>query len=108
MCFGDHLDGIFGYMRADELRPSDVLFDPARQVVGDPLKTGPKTVEVKTTTGPHEYGSDTLLWVYRPAKTHMSCGECGAEPGVPCNAMTCCALEMLADVAEAVRARHER
>jgi hypothetical protein len=107
MCLDDHLDGVFTYVRADEVRRWDVLFNPVRQVVDDAMGTGPKTVEMETATGPQEYGSDALLWVYRPSNTETSCDECGAEPGVPCNPTTCCALDMLADVAEAVRGRHD-
>ncbi|WP_329260864.1 hypothetical protein OG417_25200 [Actinoallomurus sp. NBC_01490] len=108
MYSNDHLDGVFGYVRADELRRWDVLFAPVRQVVDDPSAADPKTVEVETAIGPQEYGSDTLLWTYRPNSTNTGCGECGAEPGVPCNPMTCCALEMLADLSERVREHHER
>jgi hypothetical protein len=58
----DHLlDGAFAYLRARELRQWDVLFNPVRQVVGDPMDTGPETVEVETTTGQHECASDVLL-----------------------------------------------
>jgi hypothetical protein len=105
MNLDDLFDGVFTFLRADELRRWDVLFDPVRQVLDDPRILSSKVVALQSSAGPQEYGADALVWVYRPEASERGCDECGAEPGQPCNPVTCCALETLADAAEAARAR---
>lgn len=105
MNLDDLFDGVFTFLRADELRRWDVLFDPVRQVLDDPWALSFTCVALKSSAGPEAYGADDLLWVYRPSASEAGCDDCGADPGEPCNPVTCCALETLADAAEAARAR---
>ena len=101
----DLFDGVFTFQRADELRAWDVLFDPVCQVLDDPCGLSTRFVSVQSSVGPRVFDVGRDVWIYRPSNSVAGCDECGAEPGQPCNPSTCCALGMLADAAEAARAR---
>ena len=102
MTFND-LDGTFTHRCPGELRRWDVLFDPPCQVLDEPSATVAGTVAVRTSAGERRFGTDEPVWAFRPANADVACEECGADPGVPCNPTTCCALAMLKDAAEAAR-----
>ena len=102
---GDLFDGVFGFLRAEELRPWDVLFDPVCQILDEPCVVSAEVVSVRSSVGPQVFGVGRDVWVYRPSNSMVACDECGAEPGQPCNPSTCCALGVLADAAEEARAR---
>jgi hypothetical protein len=105
MILDDLYDGAFTYLRADELRRWDVLFDPVCQVVDDPCVLSANVVSVQSSTGPRAFGVGQDVWAFRPSSSTAGCDECGAGPEEPCNPGTCCALDTLADAAEAARAR---
>jgi hypothetical protein len=104
MTLDDLYDGVFTYLRADELRRWDVLFNPVCQVLDNPCALSASVVSVQSSQGPRVFGVGKDVWVYRPSSPTTACDECGAEPGQPCNPGTCCALDTLADAAEAARA----
>lgn len=97
------LYGTFSDLRPGELRRWDVLFEPSCQVLDEPSGTSSGTIAVRTSVGVQRYGTDELVWAFRPTNADVGCDECGAGPGVPCNPMTCCALALLSDAAEAAR-----
>jgi hypothetical protein len=99
----DQFDGSFAYVRAGDLRRWDVLFAPVRQITDEPSKEDAAIIAVQTSIGPQWYDADVLVWAFRPADPQRGCDECGADPGAPCNPVTCCALAMLEDAAEAAR-----
>lgn len=100
----DLYDGVFTHLRADELRRWDVMFNPVCQVLDDACVLSASVVSVQSSQGPRVFGVGQNVWVYRPSGPTTGCDECGAEPGQPCNTVTCCALDTLADAAEATRA----
>lgn len=103
MSIKDQFDGTFTYLRARDLRRWDVLFDPVRQIVDEPSEEDAAIIAVQTSIGRQRYGADVPVWAYRPADPQRSCDECGADSGVPCNPVTCCALALLEDAAETAR-----
>ena len=105
MTLDDLYDGVFTYLRADELRRWDVLVNPVCQVLDEPCALSASVVSVQSSAGARVFGVRQDVWVYRPSSSATECEECGAEPGRPCNLVTCCGLETLADAAEAARAR---
>ncbi|MDN3359284.1 hypothetical protein [Actinomadura sp. DC4] len=105
MTFDDLYDGVFTHLRADELRRWDVMFNPVCQVLGDPCVLNTSVVSVQSLQGPRVFSVGQDVWVYRPSGPTTGCDECGAEPEQPCNPVTCCALDTLADAAEATRTR---
>lgn len=99
----DLYDGVFTCLRADELRRWDVLFNPVCQILDDPCALSARVISVQSSVGPRALGVDQKLWAFRPSGAMRGCEECGAGPGEPCDPVTCCALDALADAAEAAR-----
>lgn len=93
-------DGTFIKCAASDVRPWDVVFEPSTAQVtyvgrgtrfGETLITSAAAVIVR--------GDAEPVWLFRPANpAHtQACDQCDAEPGEPCDPVTCLGLAALED-----------
>ena len=103
MGIAEQFAGKFLSIEAHAVREHDVLLFAARPVIGVKAAARSGCVAITTVMGVETIPASATVRVFRPGTdADDGCAGCDAEPGEPCDPVTCLGLALMNDAAEQI------